>query len=66
MSRVTVAGLLLSERPRPGLGRGSTVHDRSGGSPADEAPYYAPRVLPGCLGTKGGPRTDAHAALEDA
>ena len=27
---------------------------------SEQAPYYAFKVLPGCLGTKGGPRTDAH------
>ena len=46
----------------PEHGRGSTAYDRfiGGLGPVDEAPYYALRVLPGCLGTKGGPRTDAH------
>jgi succinate dehydrogenase/fumarate reductase flavoprotein subunit len=46
----------------PELGRGSTPYDRfiGGLGPLDEAPYYALRVLPGCLGTKGGPRTDSH------
>ena len=27
-------------------------------APLHAAPYYAVQVLPGCLGTKGGPRTD--------
>jgi succinate dehydrogenase/fumarate reductase flavoprotein subunit len=44
----------------PDFGRGSYPYDRFIGSlgPLEEAPYYAVRVLPGCLGTKGGPRTD--------
>lgn len=29
-------------------------------APLSEAPFYAMEVLPGCLGTKGGPRTDSH------
>jgi succinate dehydrogenase/fumarate reductase flavoprotein subunit len=46
------------------FGRGSYVWDgfSSGGAPLRplaEAPFYALRVLPGCLGTKGGLRTDA-------
>jgi succinate dehydrogenase/fumarate reductase flavoprotein subunit len=55
VSRVTVVGAGTA-------GPGSTAHDRfiGGLGPADEAPYYALQVLPGCLGTKGGPRTDAH------
>jgi 3-oxosteroid 1-dehydrogenase len=46
----------------PDFGRGSYAYDRFIGSigPLDEGPYYAVRVLPGCLGTKGGPRIDAH------
>ena len=46
----------------PEHGRGSTAYDRfiGGLGPVDDGPYYALRVLPGCLGTKGGPRTDAH------
>lgn len=45
----------------PDFGRGSFPYDRFVGSvgPLEEPPYYAFRVLPGCLGTKGGPRTDA-------
>jgi succinate dehydrogenase/fumarate reductase flavoprotein subunit len=27
-------------------------------APLAEPPFYALRLLPGCLGTKGGPRTD--------
>ena len=45
----------------PDFGRGSFPYDRfiGGLGPLDEPPFYAFRVLPGCLGTKGGPRTDA-------
>ena len=47
------------------FGRGSYAWDRvSGGSsqlrPLAEPPFYALKVLPGCLGTKGGLRTDEH------
>jgi hypothetical protein len=43
------------------FGRGTLAYDRFIGAlgPLDEPPYYAVQVLPGCLGTKGGPRTDA-------
>jgi 3-oxosteroid 1-dehydrogenase len=49
------------------FGRGAYAYDRFIGDPLAEdptlrplgdGPYYAVRVLPGCLGTKGGPRTD--------
>jgi succinate dehydrogenase/fumarate reductase flavoprotein subunit len=49
------------------FGRGAYAYDRfigdAGAShatlrPLGEGPYHAVRVLPGCLGTKGGPRTD--------
>ena len=45
------------------FGRGSYIWDRfsSGGDqlrPLGGPPYYAARILPGCLGTKGGLRTD--------
>ena len=45
----------------PDFGRGSFPYDRFIGDlgPLEQAPYYAFKVLPGCLGTKGGPRTDA-------
>ncbi len=43
------------------LGRGSYAYDRFIGDlgPLREAPYYALRIVPSCLGTKGGPRTDS-------
>lgn len=45
----------------PDFGRGSFPYDRFIGDlgPLEQSPYYAFKVLPGCLGTKGGPRTDA-------
>jgi 3-oxosteroid 1-dehydrogenase len=45
----------------PDFGRNSLPYDRfiGGLGPLAEPPFYAFRVLPGCLGTKGGPRTDA-------
>ena len=45
----------------PDFGRGSLPYDRFIGDlgPLEQGPYYAFEVLPGCLGTKGGPRTDA-------
>ena len=36
-----------ADLPNPALG------------PVEEAPFYAVQVYPGCLGTRGGPRTDA-------
>lgn len=50
------------------FGRGDHAYDRFMGDPraADpvlapvrRGPFYAIEILPGCLGTKGGPRTDA-------
>ncbi len=49
------------------FGRGRSAYDRFVGDPSaphptlgpvDEPPFYAVRIHPGCLGTKGGPRTD--------
>ncbi len=49
-------------------GRGDQLYDRFVGDssadqptlgPVSEPPLYAVEVLPGCIGTKGGPRTDA-------
>jgi succinate dehydrogenase/fumarate reductase flavoprotein subunit len=51
----------------PDFGRGAHEYDRWIGdhdapdpnlAPVDTPPYYAVQVLVGCLGTKGGPRTD--------
>ncbi len=44
----------------PDFGRGSFPYDRFIGDlgPLLEPPYYALQVLPGCLATKGGARTD--------
>jgi succinate dehydrogenase/fumarate reductase flavoprotein subunit len=52
----------------PDFGRGSLSHDRFMGSlgSVDEPPFYALKVLPGCLGTKGGPRTDVDGRVLDA
>lgn len=53
----------------PDFGRGRSIYDRFVGDPSaphptlgpvDEPPFYALRLHPGCLGTKGGPRTDIH------
>jgi succinate dehydrogenase/fumarate reductase flavoprotein subunit len=33
--------------------------------PIDEPPFYAVRISSGCLGTKGGPRTDVHGQVLD-
>jgi succinate dehydrogenase/fumarate reductase flavoprotein subunit len=61
----------------PDFSRGVSVHDRFWGDaafgmepqttlgPLDTAPYYAVQVNSGCLGTKGGPRTDASARVLD-
>src|SRR5581483_4417962 len=50
------------------LGRGEYAYDRFVGElgPLGEGPYYALEILPGCLGTKGGPRTDSHGRVLSA
>jgi succinate dehydrogenase/fumarate reductase flavoprotein subunit len=53
------------------FGRGTYLWDSfsSGGGdarPIEGPPYYAARVLPGCLGTKGGLRTDRHGRVRRA
>jgi succinate dehydrogenase/fumarate reductase flavoprotein subunit len=51
------------------FGRGDYAYDRFMGdsrcanpvlATIEEPPFYALELLPGCLGTKGGPRTDSH------
>ncbi|WP_448624256.1 FAD-dependent oxidoreductase [Geodermatophilus sp. URMC 64] len=61
----------------PDFRRGESLHDRWWGDsalgdgpettigPLDTPPYYAVRVYSGCLGTKGGPRTDTNAQVLD-
>lgn len=61
----------------PEFRRGESLHDRWWGDsalgegpestigPLDTPPYYAVRVWSGCLGTKGGPRTDANGQVRD-
>ena len=61
----------------PDFSRGVSTHDRFWGDaaygmtvattlgPLDTAPYHAVRVHSGCLGTKGGPVTDAHARVKN-
>ncbi|MGH9102974.1 MAG: FAD-binding protein [Acidimicrobiales bacterium] len=55
-------------------GRGRSAFDRYGGDrdlatpnlgPLDRPPYYAVRVLPGTIGSKGGPVTDASGCVVD-
>lgn len=57
----------------PDFGRGTSPYEQFMGDPGasphpnlgplDQPPYYAVRVLPGTIGTKGGPVTDAHARV---
>ncbi len=57
------------------FGRGRSINDTHWGDgsrtlaatlgPIDTAPYYAVRVRPGSLGTKGGPRTDGNGQVID-
>jgi succinate dehydrogenase/fumarate reductase flavoprotein subunit len=59
----------------PDFGRGRSINDTHWGDgsrtaaatigPIETAPFYAVRVRPGALGTKGGPRTDADARVLD-
>jgi succinate dehydrogenase/fumarate reductase flavoprotein subunit len=61
----------------PDFRRGESLHDRWWGDssfgdgpestvgPLDTAPYYAVQVFSGCLGTKGGPRTDTAGQVLD-
>jgi 3-oxosteroid 1-dehydrogenase len=61
----------------PDFGRGTSAIDKWWGDPQfgegpaatlgplDAAPYYAVRVYSGCLGTKGGPKTDDQARVLD-
>jgi succinate dehydrogenase/fumarate reductase flavoprotein subunit len=57
------------------FGRGDYPHDRSSGdpraahpslAPLDEPPFYAAELLPGCLGTRGGPKIDRQARVQRA
>lgn len=60
----------------PAFGRGESVYDTYRGDgrvephrnlrPLEDGPYYAVPLLLGCLGTKGGPQTDAKARVLDA
>jgi hypothetical protein len=61
----------------PDFGRGTSAIDKWWGDPQfgegpaatlgplDVAPFYAVRVYSGCLGTKGGPKTDDQARVLD-
>lgn len=60
-----------AQRGRDAFGRGSYIWDQfsSGGGdlrPLADPPYFAARLLPGCLGTKGGLRTDEHGRVQAA
>lgn len=63
------------EHEDPDHGRGESQYDRTFGDqrsdhpnlgPVDEPPFYAIRVYPGCLGTKGGLFTTADAQVKHA
>jgi 3-oxosteroid 1-dehydrogenase len=61
---------LVADGDDSDFGRGRSAYDRWGGDaeyrgdvrstlgPLDHPPYYAVEISSGCLGTKGGPRTD--------
>lgn len=59
----------------PDFGRGRSINDTHWGDGTrtaaatfgriDTGPYYAVQVRPGAIGTKGGPRTNAHAQVLD-
>ncbi|MDE0603511.1 MAG: FAD-dependent oxidoreductase [bacterium] len=66
---VTRFNQLAASGDDPDFGRGRSIYDRFVGDPkaphptlgpVEEPPFYAVRLHPGCLGTKGGPRTDVH------
>lgn len=66
---VTRFNQLAATGDDPDFDRGRSIYDRFVGDPAaphptlgpvEEPPFYAVRLHPGCLGTKGGPRTDIH------
>ena len=66
---VTRFNRLAATSDDPDFGRGRSIYDRFVGDPTaphptlgpvDEPPFYAVRLHPGCLGTKGGPRTNIH------
>ena len=59
----------------PDFGRGTFPYDRWIGDPSAphptlaplcEAPFYAVEVHLGCMGTKGGPRTDDHGRVSSS
>ncbi len=69
---VTRFNKLAATGDDPDFGRGRSIYDRFVGDPAaphptlgpvDEPPFYAVRLHPGCLGTKGGPRTDVNSQV---
>lgn len=66
---VTRFNQLAATGDDPDFGRGRSIYDRFVGDPtaphptlgpAEDPPFFAVRLHPGCLGTKGGPRTDIH------
>jgi len=67
----------MAEGHDPQFGRGIGAHDRFNGDrtrrgsaqatlgPIDAPPYYALPIQVGLMGTKGGPKVDAHARVRD-